>query len=91
MFIRIELLFPGRVLFNEHFYNTIVTAHGFIIVFFVVIPILIGGFGNWLLPLMLGTPDLIYPRTNNLSFWLVVPAFLILVISLFRGGGAATG
>jgi len=53
---------------NGQLYNRIITAHALLIIFFIVIPAMIGGFGNFFLPLMLITPDLIYPRVNSLSF-----------------------
>lgn len=91
--IRFELAFPGVgvLMHNYQFYNVIVTAHAFIMIFFLVMPALIGGFGNWLVPLMIGAPDMAFPRLNNLSFWLLIPAFILLLMSSFIEGGVGTG
>lgn len=93
MLIRLELSFPGHQIFqgDYQYYNVIVTAHAFIMIFFMVMPAMIGGFGNWLLPLMLGCPDMAFPRLNNLSFWLLIPSFILLLSSSFVGSGAGTG
>jgi cytochrome c oxidase subunit 1 len=102
--IRWELYEPGVQVFADgswlshlgalqgrHGFNVTVTTHALIMIFFTIMPAQMGAFGNYFVPIMIGSPDMAFPRLNNISFWLLVAAFCLLTLSLFVDGGPGRG
>src|SRR5450631_186216 len=86
--IRAELFKPGLQFLDPEFFNSLTTIHGLVMVFGATMPAFVG-FANWLVPLQIGSADMAFPRMNNWSFWLLIPAALLLIGSFFVPGGAA--
>ena len=86
MVIRAELFQPGLQIVEPAFFNQMTTMHGLIMVFGAVMPAFVG-LANWMIPMMIGAPDMAMPRMNNLSFWILPFAALLLVSTLFMEGG----
>ena len=90
MLIRAELFKPGMQLMQPYFFNQLTSMHGLIMIFGAIMPAFVG-LGNWMIPLMIGAPDMALPRMNNLSFWILPFAFVLLLSSMFLPGGGPAG
>merc|ERR1711884_333815 len=92
--IRIELYSSGNRIIspeNQNFYNVSITLHGFLMIFFLVMPGLFGGFGNYFVVIFQGSPEVVYPRVNNFSILILFLSYLFLILSLISEFGGGTG
>jgi len=89
--IRLELSLPGFNNVASLNYNSIITFHGLLMIFFMIMPILIGGFGNVLIPILIGCNDMIFPRLNLFSLWLSFFSLILICLSLLIDSGVNAG
>lgn len=89
--LRFEMMVSrNNFVYNNHYFNVLTTAHALVMIFFFLIPSLISRFGNMLIPLYCRVPDIAFPRINNLSYWLMFPAVLMLLMGSMIEGGVRT-
>jgi len=91
--IRLELSSPDYSIlnFNNQVYNSVVTSHAILMIFYFIMPMMIGGFGNWFIPIMIGANDMSFARVNNLSFWILVPSLFLICSAFISDLGSGTG
>lgn len=87
LLLRIELMAPGRTIVDAVTYNALFTVHGVVMIFLFIIPGFMGSFGNMVMPIQIGARDVSFPRLNLFSWWLFMTGSVIVLISLFSGGG----
>ncbi len=93
---RMQLAFPGLDvpgfgIVSPGEYNSLVTNHGTIMIFWVAMPVLLAAFGNYLIPLMVGADDMVFPKINRLSFQIFFVSTIVILASLFVEGGGFAG
>ncbi|WP_305733485.1 cytochrome c oxidase subunit I [Trichlorobacter ammonificans] len=86
--LRLELMAPGRDIMSAQTYNAVFTVHGVVMIFLFIIPGIPGAFGNMVMPIQIGAADVSFPRLNLFSWWLYVIGTVLVLLSLFTGGGA---
>ncbi len=87
LLMRLELIAPGRTIMSATAYNAVFTVHGVIMIFLFIIPGIPSGLGNFLLPLLIGARDVAFPRINLMSWWFYITGAIVILVSLFTGGG----
>lgn len=91
--MRCELSGLGeQICFGDHqFYNVLVTSHAMLMIFFFIMPAVMAGFGNVFLPILLGVPEMVFPKINNLGWWLLPVGFVMIMGSGIFDEGCGTG
>jgi cytochrome c oxidase subunit I len=86
--IRVQLIVPGNQFIGESLYNQLFSVHGTVMIFLWIIPMFVG-LANYMLPLLIGANEMAFPRLNALSYWLIVPGGILMLVSLLVGGNAS--
>ena len=84
--VRLELFVPNGHFVTSDTYNKLFSFHGIVMVWFFLVPSIPNTLGNFLLPLMIGAPDLAFPRLNLFSWYLTLFAGCVTVYALIAGG-----
>src|SRR4030081_624721 len=99
LLVRTQLALPESPPMQPELYNQIFTMHATVMIFLFIIPFGIGGLGNYFVPLMIGARDMAFPKINALSFWMILPAGVLILSGFFfpaptgkfPSGGAEAG
>ena len=81
--MRTQLATPNEDFIVRNSYNELLTMHGTVMVFLVVVPVW-AGFANFLIPLMIGARDMAFPRLNAFSYWMFLLGGIVLLVELLR-------
>ncbi|RMG89700.1 MAG: cytochrome C oxidase subunit I [Chloroflexi bacterium] len=84
LIFRIELAQPGMTLLTNDQYNTLFSAHGIVMITAMLLGV--GAMVNYLVPLMIGAADMAFPRLNAFSYWVGIPAVVLILAGMVVGG-----
>lgn len=90
LLIRTELIAPGQTIMTAETYTRVMTYHGAVMVFLVIIPGIPAFLGNFFLPMQIGAKDVAFPKLNLASWYCLIAGATVALSSLFFGG-ADTG
>ncbi len=82
--IRVQLARPNQSVLTPEAYDQIFSMHGITMIYWYASPIL-SGFANYLIPLMQGSRDMAYPRTNAFTYWSFLLSGVLLYVSPLIG------
>ncbi|MBL8765707.1 MAG: cbb3-type cytochrome c oxidase subunit I, partial [Phycisphaerae bacterium] len=88
--LRTELFNTGQDIMTAETYTRVMTYHGAVMVFLVIIPGIPAFLGNFFLPIQIGAKDVAFPRLNLLSWYCLLAGASVALTSLLFGG-ADTG
>ena len=84
-FIRLELAYPGSHFFKGDSirYIQVISSHGLVMIFYVVVPLVFGLFANYFIPYHILAKDVSFPRLNSIGFWLLPAGYLLMAKPAF--------
>ncbi len=88
LLMRLQVTRPDATILGNGTYQGVLTMHGTLLVFFVLVPV-VTGLATYLVPLMIGATRTAKPEIAAAALWLFVFAGAAVVLSAFAGGGSS--
>ena len=88
IFMRLQLTRPNASVLGDSTYKGVLTMHGTLLVFFVLVPVVVG-LATYLVPLLIGAKRIAMPGLAAAALWLFVFAGAAVVLSAFASGGSS--
>ena len=88
LLMRLQVTRPDASILGSGTYRGVLTMHGTLLVFFVLVPV-VTGLATFLVPLLIGSTRIAMPGLAAAALWLFVFAGAAVVLSAFAGGGSS--